>query len=268
MVFVCNSRGCVGPQTSDPEARGVAERAYKTLQRIGAEGKVTAPAMASVEVSTCGSSPPLLRAGSCCPRCCHCCRWLMLCWGAHMSRCLNVTVAATAIIAAVRAPLCWGSTELDVLSNGDTALIGNPVTRAVVCRPFTPVLVGGLQEVHTTLQEVVKADAPAVEVGLHHQAAMQYVSALATHLINVRDFEPHTWKDKVRVSPAPPATFRCTSYLAPHFCLPLLPALVTSHCPWCPCWLRSHASFVIPLSLCCSAAHTAADLGGGSAIQW
>lgn len=37
-------------QTSDPEARGVAERAYKTLQRIGAEGQVTAPARASIEV--------------------------------------------------------------------------------------------------------------------------------------------------------------------------------------------------------------------------
>lgn len=64
-----------------------------------------------------------------------------------------------------------------------------------------------MQEVLTTLQEVVKTDAPAVEVASQHQATMQYVSALATHLINVRDFEPHTWKDKVRPPPVPPAAF-------------------------------------------------------------
>lgn len=40
----------MGEITSDPEARGVAERAYKSLQRIGAEGQVTMPSKASVEV--------------------------------------------------------------------------------------------------------------------------------------------------------------------------------------------------------------------------
>ena len=37
-------------EISDPEARGVAERAHKTLLRVGAEGQATAPKPASKEV--------------------------------------------------------------------------------------------------------------------------------------------------------------------------------------------------------------------------
>lgn len=50
---------------------------------------------------------------------------------------------------------------------------------------------------HTTLKEVITADAPDVKLAAEHEAAVLYVSSLAAHLINVRDFEPHTWKDKV-----------------------------------------------------------------------
>ena len=37
-------------EISDPEARGVAERAHKTLLRVGAEGQATAPKPASKAV--------------------------------------------------------------------------------------------------------------------------------------------------------------------------------------------------------------------------
>ena len=37
-------------EISDPEARGVAERAHKTLLRVGAEGEATAPKPASKTV--------------------------------------------------------------------------------------------------------------------------------------------------------------------------------------------------------------------------
>ena len=39
-------------EISDPEARGVAERAYQTLVRVGAEGQLDAPKPASKTVST------------------------------------------------------------------------------------------------------------------------------------------------------------------------------------------------------------------------
>jgi elongation factor 3 len=37
-------------ETADPEARSVAERAHKTMVRIGAEGEVSAPQLASLQV--------------------------------------------------------------------------------------------------------------------------------------------------------------------------------------------------------------------------
>ncbi len=37
-------------EISDPEARGVAERAHKTLLRVGAEGEATAPKPAAKTV--------------------------------------------------------------------------------------------------------------------------------------------------------------------------------------------------------------------------
>ena len=39
-------------EISDPEARGVAERAYQTLVRVGAEGQLDAPKPASKTVRT------------------------------------------------------------------------------------------------------------------------------------------------------------------------------------------------------------------------
>lgn len=42
-------------ETADPEARSVADRAAKTLGRVGAEGEVTAPQLASLQVAACCS---------------------------------------------------------------------------------------------------------------------------------------------------------------------------------------------------------------------
>ena len=50
-------------ETADPEARSVAKRAHKTMQRIGAEGVASAPQLATVEVCTAVS----------CHCCCTCC---------------------------------------------------------------------------------------------------------------------------------------------------------------------------------------------------
>ena len=57
------------------------------------------------------------------------------------------------------------------------------------------------QEVHTTLKEVIAAEAPDAKVAAEHEATLLYVSALSAHLINVRDFAPDTWKEKVCCRP-------------------------------------------------------------------
>jgi elongation factor 3 len=51
-----------------------------------------------------------------------------------------------------------------------------------------------LKEVETTLAEVVRDNST---VGSVHEFVLTYVSGLATHLINARDFAPDTWKKQV-----------------------------------------------------------------------
>ncbi len=49
-VIVATGLKKMADEISDPEARGVAERAHTTLLRVGAEGQATAPKPASKEV--------------------------------------------------------------------------------------------------------------------------------------------------------------------------------------------------------------------------
>lgn len=129
----------------------MAERAYKTLQRIGAEGQVTAPAKASVEVSFCGSSPLLAPPAAfgqlppaAAPRCCHCCSRSMLCSGEYMSRRFHVFgLRNHHHHRCLRFPSCAEEAiaDADVLSNGHTAHIGKASHAILGCRPFTLVVV-------------------------------------------------------------------------------------------------------------------------------
>lgn len=48
----------------------------------------------------------------------------------------------------------------------------------------------------STLAEVVRDNSSAA-VDAAHEPVMAYVSGLATHLINVRDFAPDMWKTRV-----------------------------------------------------------------------
>ena len=50
------------------------------------------------------------------------------------------------------------------------------------------------QEVQTTLAEVVRDNSKAEGV---HESVMAYISGLATHLINARDFASGTWSKQV-----------------------------------------------------------------------
>lgn len=50
----------------------------------------------------------------------------------------------------------------------------------------------------TTLSEVIAANSTALDAA--HEPVLAYVSGLATHLINVRDFTSDTWKTKVSAS--------------------------------------------------------------------
>lgn len=53
-------------ETADPEARSVAERAHKTMVRIGAEGEVSAPQLATPQVRLLGCPPVPAFVYMCC----------------------------------------------------------------------------------------------------------------------------------------------------------------------------------------------------------
>lgn len=71
-------------------------------------------------------------------------------------------------------------------------------TQLILCRQ-SPLLTPALlcqQEVQTTLGEVVRDNSSA---GALDESVAAYVSGLAMHLINARDFASDTWTNKVYV---------------------------------------------------------------------
>jgi hypothetical protein len=63
------------------------------------------------------------------------------------------------------------------------------------------------KEVQTTLAEVVRDNSSVDGV---HESVMTYISGLATHLINARDFAPDTWKKQVTISSSTSYPTLCT----------------------------------------------------------
>lgn len=54
-----------------------------------------------------------------------------------------------------------------------------------------------MQEVDACLKEVIKAEAPSASITADHDTTLLFVSGLCAHLINVREFNPKIWSEKV-----------------------------------------------------------------------
>ena len=131
-------------EISDPEARGVAERAHKTLLRVGAEGQATAPKPASKTVHT-----PSLCVGR-------------MVW--HRLVAMILTAFCRACF------LQW----------------------PLMCPR-------ALQEVLAALKECIASHSKAV-VSAEDMPMLEYVSAQAARLVDVKIFTPSEWSTKVRLS--------------------------------------------------------------------